>query len=850
MSRSGTDAEHLDGVPRALLETWPGRFRFPELLVALVSGFPEGATAAAPGGTDAGPEEDPADDTGTLLARAVLGSVGGRPPRAVCKELIERGEFTAAEYALTECAELDEHDRELLHRRLRAARAGARESVRQRVATLRRRAEAAGIGFAPPDLALLGEAVENRTADAEAVLRPAGARLDEAVGGLVALLEEDMRRQSGDRPASGFAAERLAALIASGELVAVRALLEREPLGTAIPESVVPLPRWRAEWEPDTVLEFHLNETLPRPPEFAFWEAADGSGRELLLAYDRLQREDDSGAAEAFADCLGRFLGAPGGTGRAASRIGDSAFHFTFLDGLFAAEPFTRLHPTGRVDLYVGGPGVTALPEQLAAQAAHIAVAPGLSPSAYTDRRATAVLSLRDLLRLVVLREDRAAALLGVLAPQWPVTALTGTGADALADVLGGRSDDAWRTLRWIAHLSLGAGHEVVEAMENCTGLDPLLLRRMLLEAERHPVGARLWRVEDGGWQGDEALVHALREELVSRCGDPAAVAAWWAALPACEPDTGRLSREDLVPWVEEYSDWALAPELVTGAVGTLVARGLLRARVAEGPDADGGPDQLFEVRLNGVVRLLAATAEKNLPAALERLRRAYAEQEDASADPAGADPGLPEWHRNRFAAVAAGARHAEAAAQGADGDTLAALAAEAERELGAEDPSDVGVEPGSTELAALLETLAGQCGSRYPGTVLDVRCPPALRAEVPEPVLRAALYEVLDNAARAVAGRDGRLVQVLARSESPEVLVEIQDSGPGLPPDTPGRRIFALSGAARRETGRGGGLHRARQYLRACSTPAVEADLEVFTSRHPTLTGAALRLILPEAAP
>ncbi|WP_432247365.1 ATP-binding protein [Streptomyces sanyensis] len=246
---------------------------------------------------------------------------------------------------------------------------------------------------------------------------------------------------------------------------------------------------------------------------------------------------------------------------------------------------------------------------------------------------------------------------------------------------------------------------------------------------------------------------------------------------------------------------------------------------------------------------MLRADAEHQVAGALARLRDSGAPRsaEDAEEVAAG-EEGLSVWERNRFATVPSAARYAEAEAAGADGEALAALRAEAERELHEQDPGELvpdGSAPG-TELAPLLSALEAQCRARYPGIRMDVRCPPALRAGVPGPVLRAVLFEVLDNAARAAAAVEGGLVQVLATSESPEALVEVQDSGSGLPAASRGRRVFALSAAGRQE-GRSGGLHRARRFLRAFATPSVEAELEVFPSSHPTLTGAALRLVLPE---
>ncbi|MEW2399897.1 ATP-binding protein [Streptomyces sp. NPDC046862] len=821
-------------VDRALLETWPGRFRFPDVLVGLTA--------------ETG-QDRPGD--GASCARAVLSHAGGKPPRAVCEELLERGEFDAAAYVRADCPDLSAHEKEALRRKLEAARAAAGEDVRQRVRELERRAAAADVTFDALDVAALAARAHSCKAAADSGLGAAAAALARQVEPITLELRAWLHRQAADAtaPSGGPTAKRVEALIDAGELVAARTLLKREPLGSSIPESAASLPRWDPQWDPDAFLAYHLNSAAARPPEFASWEAADSSGTNLLTAYNRLQREDSAKAAEAFADALNRFLGASV-RGGVARRVDTSSFHHTYFDGLFGTEALSRLHPTGgRVDLYVGGPGTTAVPDRLTGQPPHVAVAPGLTAQGYTDRQATAVLSLHDLLRLVVLPDDRASALLGIFARQWPVTALIGGRSTDLAAVLGDEPNTAWRTLRWITYLALSGGHTVAQALENCTAMDPASLRVMLRYAEHRTAaaGTDLWSAADGGWQRDEALVQALQEELVTRCGGPAAEAAWWAALAAGDPATGEVSPEDLLLLVEVCSDWPQARDQVLAGVDALVARGLL---VRTG-DATG---EHLMVPRSGIVRMLRAGAEQRLTGLLARLMLTRDEQvadQVAAPDEPRAPMNWTPWQRNRFATVPALVRFTAAESRGADGDELATLAAAAEAELHDQDPAVLAgaAQPSATELAPLLDTLAAQCRDQYPGTVLDVRCPPALCVDVPEPVLRAVLHEVLDNAVGVVAGTDAGLVQVLAKTESPEVLVEVQDSGPGLPAGSRGRRIFALS-AAGREQGRSGGLYRARHLLRAFATPLVEAELEVFESAHPTLTGAALRLVLPERAP
>ncbi|MFF8808860.1 ATP-binding protein [Streptomyces omiyaensis] len=829
--RTGDDVGVEIRIDRDLLETWPGRFRYPDVLIGLAS--------------ETGPGSD-AD--GSALARAVLTRAGGRSPRTVGEELVDRGEFEAAEYLHTDCPELGGHDKEALKRRLEAARAAAGEDVRQEVRKLEREAAAAGVRFDLLDAEALVARAPSRRSAVDDELREAADMLAQQVKPVADELRARLERQAAEAVTrrSDPVMKRVDALIAAGELIAARTLLNREPLGTPIPESAAPLPPWNPLWTPDELLDYHLNPAANRPPEFASWEAADTNGRELLAAYGRLQKEDSAQAAEAFAGALSRFLGAPVRDG-VARRVDDSRHHHTYFDGLFGTPALSRLHPTGRVDLYVGGPGTTGLPDRLAQQPPHVAVAPGLAAPEYTDRRATAVLSLRDLLRLVVLPEDRPAAMLGILARQWPVAALIGSRGPDLAAALGDEPDAAWRTLRWIAHLSLGAGLPLAQAMENCTAMDTASLRVMLRYAEdRMPAaGAALWSGAEGGWQRDEVLVQALQEELVARCGGPAAEAAWWAALAAGHPSTGEVSTEDLLLMAEACSEWPGAGEQVRAGVEALVARGLLVR-------AGDGTDGLLTVPPSGIVRMLRAGAEQQLTGLLTRLAHARDER-DATGAPASSapltSPAWTPWQWNRFATVPSLARLAAAAADGTG--TPAAQAAEALAELRDQDPAALAEAqgPAVTELAPLLDALAAQCRDHHPGAVLDVRCPPALSVEVPEPVLRAVLYEVLDNAAGVVAGTDSGLVQVVARAEAPEVHVEVRDSGPGLPAGSRGRRIFALS-AAGREQGRTGGLHRARLLLRAFDTPSVETELEVFESGHPTLTGAALRLVLPEHTP
>ena len=308
---------HLDGA-RHLLGTWPGRFRYPEVLALL-----------ARRQSSYGPED------AVELARAVLARLGGRPVGVVCEELLERGEFDAAEYLLAGCGDLRPYDAERLARHLESLRVRAAELVRQRLGALARRAQGAGVAWRddPAETeALVEQARSGRprvVARLDALADDLERRIADAAGELSALLAP-MERTG----AAGRAAARVRALLDAGELVAATALLNREPPGAPIPEGMTAPPVWKAEWDPRQFLDCHLNPGRLRPPAFVDWRAADREGQELLAAYGRLEHDLSAEAAAGFADALCRFLGAPPGP-MTATPVEHSAFHLAFLDGLF-----------------------------------------------------------------------------------------------------------------------------------------------------------------------------------------------------------------------------------------------------------------------------------------------------------------------------------------------------------------------------------------------------------------------------------------------------------------------------------------------------------------------------------
>ncbi|WP_410643377.1 ATP-binding protein [Amycolatopsis sp. lyj-346] len=799
-----------DGADFELLRTWPGRLRFPDVLIALTSRLEPGAP-------------DP-----STLAGAVLSTLGGLPEEAVFDDLLTRGEFAAAEYLLAAWSDISDRRPADLEHRLESARENRAAVLDRRVRELLRRAEAAGVTFTPPDPAVLAEQNRCRVVAAEAVLAPLESDFAERVEARSAELENRIveQEQSAGTDAARFASEQMRTLVRAGELVAVQARLDREPPGAPIPEAALPLPRWTNRWTPAEMLGWHLTPTWSRPPELAAWRPSGVGAMAVLKAFSRLGMHHSPEAAADFATALAAFLGVP--EPKVVANRAEGGY-LTVLHGLFLGEQLARLHPNGKVDLYVSSPGTIAVPAEMASMPPHVAVGPDLATAAYTDRQSTAVLSLADLLRLVVLPSDRAAGLLGVIAPQWPVDALIGEDPAALDRVLGTDAATRWLTLRWITHLSLRGAADMAFSIEQCTGMDPDLLRVVLRYAQ--DTSRDLPGTPELRWCDDEVLRQALRDDLLARCGAPENRAAWWAALATCDAEEGLVAVEDALDYAEVCATWDGARSVVENGLKTLTGKGLLTVE-------DAGT---LRVPLSGAARSLRPEAEGRLTTLLEHMKR----RAPSRVIPEGERDWTP-WHRNRFIVTAAYASYLAAEAAGAGPEQLAALAETARTQLA--DGSFVGLRPATTSLSEVLAALAVDWTDQYPEIHLDLRCPPQVWVPVPEPVVRAVLYEVLDNAAEAMPGDYSWIVQIAVQVESPEIVVDVRDNGPGLPAEAHGRRIFGREWSTR-GPGRGAGLHRSRQLLRTLSDLPIEPEIEVLETGHPTLTGAALRLVLPEEA-
>jgi two-component system phosphate regulon sensor histidine kinase PhoR len=64
----------------------------------------------------------------------------------------------------------------------------------------------------------------------------------------------------------------------------------------------------------------------------------------------------------------------------------------------------------------------------------------------------------------------------------------------------------------------------------------------------------------------------------------------------------------------------------------------------------------------------------------------------------------------------------------------------------------------------------------------IELNCPEDLRAQINPPLLEQALVNLVDNAVKF--SEPGKVVQVEAQREGPQVLIQVRDQGPGIPPE------------------------------------------------------------------
>jgi signal transduction histidine kinase len=790
----------MTALPAGLLHSWPGRFRFPELLVVLAS---------------AEQESEPEG-----LARAMLeGLATERDEQATAEWLIARRRFRAVEYLLADCQQLPETVAETLRRKLEEERAKAQRELASRLADLERAAmdaEADVPALLQQDQdALTRQADEDWTAVDEQ-LGTAARELRDAMRPRVAELAERVRNEADEESSTA-----LNTLLEAGKLQVVTWLLDKTDTGQAPPEAVPPAPALPGYPAEDLLLWHRHPDSLVPPEVRKIHVPLDGT--DLLTAYDGLRHKGEDSAA-AMAGALAKFLGA---SPPASSPRPIHGGYFVRLPGALDDPRFRLLIPVPTLDLFIGAPDLVDLSEDNLLDEPHAVIAPSLSAGSRAGRGQGAIIDLTALLRLAQLREDRRVGLLRFLAPQWPLNALRAGSAAQLASSLGDASTRL-STLRWITDLAGLGGIETAAVLGFQSDFQPHVLHALLEYLAEPGAGdvtrRRLRELQD--WHGDLPASIGLEAAVLQPARDHhAAVLAFWAALAAAPPGT-LVSAESMLLEAELCADPGADAD--SRAVESLVRMGIAELRALKGMVDTADPDGI-RLPKSGVMLRLRGDAR-------DRLQRVLASDARPTGTPGG---GLDGWTVYQYALSPAwpAGRSLVDTGREVPADMLARLQADLEGLTCAEDAAPVA-------LGQLLTEMSDRITAAHPEVRLVMESVQDAETPFPASALRTVMYELLSNSAEAMnyAGD----ISVTARPSHDKTVIRVRDSGPGISDEIEDSHQPFSAGVSTRPSRRGHGLYRARKLLQQHGG---DIALEERSGRHPVFCGADFSVVLPGIA-
>ncbi|MCM2422857.1 ATP-binding protein [Streptomyces sp. RKAG293] len=809
-----------------ILRVWPERFRFRRLVTALHD--------------EESPQEVDAID-------AVLGGLANDDDeQTVFLSLLEAGDFGMAVHLLEECP-ASRRLRNLRRKLLKARWSEALQDVQRKASELSQQANDAGLPI-PTGLekSPLLELSRHSLPEALGRLREVEQNLDRAVA---EGREELKARVPTERHGTPWG-DRFDALVQAGFLRAAARMIEQGAEDEG-PEAVPPLPYWAwGDTSPSEVLDWHLDPGKRCPNAFRAWLDIDETSKALIRAFSGLPTRGHDIAVE-FVQALDEFLHAESLWIGRLDPVGDE--FLTLLPSVFASRELQRFRPQGSVDLFVGGPG-TRHPEELAGLRPFAAVGPDMARR--SGRGQGAVLDLRSLLQLVNLRTGRAAALLRILGPQWPLSTFVGETPEQLDEYLGVGDATRWTMLRWIVDLTGLGGATVADGLAYETGSDPellqLFLRALAERQERPQAGSRPWLTS---WRHDREFVASIERAVLRPLeAVPVARIAFWAALAAAAASGESSRQETEEPGNEVTASGVLSTVHQASAEAEPDDQEQTHGEIPQEEELRGGLAQLARLRLTvdastervwfrscGVLLVLGSFAEERLVETLAEWRT-RPEEGGSSAERTRRSW---EWQLRRHALSP-------------DYEDVLALL-EKNGEIDPVDPrwirltaqtNDLSASAsqidGETDLTPLLHSLGAKWESAYPGWTVAIRTPPTAVARVSARAAQVLLYELLANAADALAGSGTGAVSVSVEPQGEDDwLVDVLDSGPGIGfPEGREHLVFRDLKSTRGE-GRGRGLYRARQV-------ALEAEgdltLHARANSHPVLRGAHFRLVLPMA--
>lgn len=809
-------------LPADYLLEWPRRFRFAQLVRTMAGPGPSARELASP----------------DVAADAILaGLVAEQDEAQVFDDLVQQGEFDAARGMLNDCPAFDEAVVAVLEERLARDRASSLRILAAQLSELGERADAAGLEVRVDRAGVEAQWTRRRPA-AELELAAAQTRLAEDVLAKTSKLRERLNAGAPDLDPSWT--ETVQALLDSGYLRAAERMLD----GTATdqlpgPEGVRKLPPLIWDKPAETVLQWHLDDSKHHP--LSFRKVEDPRALDLLTAYDQLAEGGESGA-RSLAAAIDAFLGGSELAHRVTQRTGG---FLTELHNVFLDPQTTGFFPRARIRLFVADDGVRDIPADLDRLEPFVAVGPSLRRPEPASRGNAAIVTLEDLLRLIQIRSRRPVALLRLLGPQWQLTMFTGASADDLDRQLGAGEHERWLTLSWLVDLCGLGDLTAADALAFETGLDSALIWLFFgyLDDRRGSAPALGEGARDvvRAWQQDRRMSAAAEKAVLDGLGgSPSAALTFWAALALAGPGQP-VSVGELAAIA---ADVAATPGLSDGVAVDWVAE--VRSGAAElGPvwlvRTDGGEhDPEITLRRCGVLEVLAGVAEQRLKATCELVAELRKEAESESRRQ------LSMWQFEAYRHALTRKRQEYERLAAADPATSPEVLAAARQALDEDTARILEADPalgGECDLGEVVAAMAESFGRTYEDIVLTRVADPDVIAAVSRALAEVLLYELLANAAQAMADLGGGEIEVrVDASDDDDVLIHVRDSGHGIEVANAGRKIFR-DGFSTRGSGRGRGLYTAQQLARRSNG---DLTLEEARTDHPVLAGAHFLLTLP----
>jgi len=783
---------------------------------------------------------------GRERARLIARGIADRhTPESAVRFLVRDGEFAVAETVLDNIAQLglvDRHTLKRLSEQLEKERHAAAIQATIQAQLLRDRAQR--VGMTDVDVGAVAADARNRRADAATHLDELDRRVEQMEQDRTSNIKQrldGMLREDTSAPVQAWG-DQIRALLKAKELPAAERMLDEGPGAS----SFLPVEEPTAAWPWNTV---GLDEILnwfdrsggfapPRLREYV----RDDAGEKLLSAMRQL--EDPAGEGHSLlATAVQELIGSDAVAPRLEPLPG-GAHEFTLLiPDDFRLPPIRFVGRTRGLRIAIGGDRPADDRELV-----------WLSTRIRDPRQSGAVvITLADLLSLLQSEKPRSGrprstpsrrmGLIRIICTQLPVSEVVPSEA-----FVGTSRTDLRHQIWWLLHVfGVSPDGVAVDTLLYESGSHPRVLAQSLLAVIDYARRKDLIRLESQAFidlRASDSYRQSVQDTLIAELGDAGAAALFTmvffssaddlrSALDTIAADAGlEMPLDRLMDVVAVTADLRRAGYLVDDGSGGVALCGCGVTHLLQ----QGNPHELARQAL---IRLAAAELAAGPNMTEERLQE---------------EQFLRWLVEIRLHAESQRARMAEEALNEARrGTSAAAERIRNDRQL-REDRQQV--EAWRTErveidlvescraVVSIIEGLADQVDinmhAHGPATIVGSRM-----------ALRIALQNIVRNAQQAVQASHGPgerdiLVTVSVPEEDPsQALVDVEDNGPGIPPNVWERLAEGMAPPSTHHEGTGEGIVGARVLLRLLG-----GSLEVLQTASPSLGGAHVRLRVPLRRP